>query len=260
MGLRRRGVKPGDPSGASRIRRPDLRPEAARRRMVGVAREPCQTAIRGWRAGRKDRDGGPATGSSAPAGRQIGLRLDEQDEGGAAEPGQERELGARRRPERVRSGPGRGRSRRSSAAAGLGEAEEDLEERDCDIARQTARRPWRARIRVTSSAYSRSPPTGSPRAIRLTTPTRVLEPLGEVHRGGLALERRVGREDDLDQRLARPLRLVRPGEELADLEAVRPDPVDRRDRAVEDVVEALELGRPLEGEDVERLLDDAQPR
>ena len=37
------------------------------------------------------------------------------------------------------------------------------------------------------------------------------------------------------------------------------DAVDRRDRAVEDVVEALELGGPLEGQDVERLLDDAQP-
>ena len=39
------------------------------------------------------------------------------------------------------------------------------------IGPQTARRPWRARIRVTSSAYSRSPPTGRPRAIRLTIPT-----------------------------------------------------------------------------------------
>ena len=54
--------------------------------------------------------------------------------------------------------------------------------------------------------------------------------------------------------------LVGAGEQLADLQPVRPDAVDRRDRPVEDVVEALELARPLEGEDVERLLDDAQPR
>ena len=53
--------------------------------------------------------------------------------------------------------------------------------------------------------------------------------------------------------------LVGPLEQLADLEPVGADPVDRRDRAVEHVVEALELAGPLEGEDVERLLDDAQP-
>ncbi len=54
------------------------------------------------------------------------------------------------------------------------------------------------------------------------------------------------------------LRLVGPGEQLPDPQPVRPDAVDRRDRAVEDVVEALELAGPLQGEDVERLLDDAQ--
>ena len=111
---------------------------------------------------------------------------------------------------------------------------------------------------VTSSAYSRSPPTGRPRAIRLTTPTRALEPLGQVHRGRLALERRVRREDDLLDRVAVALRVIGAGEQLPDLETVRPDAVDRRDRAMEDVVEALELGRPLEREDVERLLDHAQ--
>ena len=115
-------------------------------------------------------------------------------------------------------------------------------------------------MRVTSSAYSRSPPTGSPRAIRLTDPTTGLEPLGEVHRGRLALEGRVGGQDDLDERLAVARGLVGPLEQLADPQPVRPDAVDRRDRAVEDVVEALELAGPLEGEDVERLLDDAQPR
>src|SRR4029077_1297889 len=56
---------------------------------------------------------------------------------------------------------------------GLGQPEEDLPDEVAHRSRQpqTARRPWSARMRVTSSASSRSPPTGSPRAIRLTTPT-----------------------------------------------------------------------------------------
>ena len=37
------------------------------------------------------------------------------------------------------------------------------------------------------------------------------------------------------------------------------DAIDRRDRAVEHVVETLELGRALEGEHIERLFDDTQP-
>src|SRR5438552_11327640 len=88
---------------------------------------------------------------------------------------------------------------------------------------------------------------------------RVREPLGEVHRGGLALERRVRRDDNLLERHSPRLRLVGARQELADAEAVGADPVDRRDRAVEDVVQALELAGPLEGEHVERLLDDTEP-
>src|SRR4029079_11168569 len=59
--------------------------------------------------------------------------------------------------------------------------------------------------------------------------------------------------------LAVAVSLVRPAEQLADLQPVRPNPVDRRDGTVEDVVEALEFRGPLEGEDVERLLHDAEP-
>src|SRR6185369_8059802 len=59
---------------------------------------------------------------------------------------------------------------------------------------------------------------------------------------------------------ARGCRLVDPIQQLPDPEPVRADAVDRRDGAVEDVIDAPELGGPLEGEDVERLLDDAQPR
>src|SRR4029079_14426231 len=102
-----------------------------------------------------------------PASDRAGL--DEEDEGGSAEPAEERELDARGRPERagddeVDEDPDDQRGAR------LGEAEEDLED-EVAHGRQTARRPWSARIRVTSSAYSRSPPTGRPRAIRLTSPT-----------------------------------------------------------------------------------------
>src|SRR5262245_44791882 len=51
----------------------------------------------------------------------------------------------------------------------LEQPEHDL---DDQLPHQSSRRPCRARISVTSSAYSRSPPTGSPRAIRVTAPTR----------------------------------------------------------------------------------------
>ena len=47
-------------------------------------------------------------------------------------------------------------------------------------------------------------------------------------------------------------------EELADLEPLGPDAVDRADRAVEHVVAAAELAGPLDRQHVERLLDDAQ--
>src|SRR4029078_2825138 len=91
-------------------------------------------------------------------------------------------------------------------------------------------------------------------------PADRLESLGKVHRGGLAFERRVGGHDHLDERLTIARGAVRPLQQLADAQLVRPDAVDRRDRPVEDVVEALELPGPLQGEHVERLLDHAQAR
>ena len=132
-----------------------------------------------------------------------------------------------RPPTRGRTGP-------------LTEAQQDLGRR-VGTSRQSrrARRPWSARISVTSSAYSRSPPTGSPRAIRVTA----RRPAGSrrsarLHRSGLALE---GRDSWLDHlpdgapsRWASSL-----VEELADPEAVRSDPIDGRDRPVENVVETL---------------------
>ena len=112
---------------------------------------------------------------------------------------------------------------------------------------------------VTSSAYSRSPPTGRPARDPGHRPDVAVEALVEVHRRGLALERRVGGEDDLLDPAAGRVRLVDPGEELADLEPLGADAVDRADRAVEHVVAAAELAGALDGEHVQRLLDDAQP-
>ena len=61
----------------------------------------------------------------------------------------------------------------------------------------TTRRPSNARPSVTSSAYSRSPPTGSPEASRVTADLERVQQAAEVGRRRLALEVRVGRDDDL---------------------------------------------------------------
>ena len=195
--------------------------------------------------------GQPGTGPSERA------RLDEEDEGRPAEPAQERELDGAGRAE----GPDeeRQKDQADDRAPPAPCARRSRISKTRLLRVQTARRPWSARISVTSSAYSRSPPTGRPRAMRVTEPTTALQPLGQVHRRGLALEGRVGRDDDLLEGLARRVASSARVEQLADLEPLGPDAVDGRDGAVEDVVEAPELPGALEGEDVERLLDDAQP-
>ena len=66
------------------------------------------------------------------------------------------------------------------------------------------RLPANARPSVTSSAYSRSPPTGSPLASRVTRRPIVLEHTGEVGGRRLALEVGVGREDHLGDGCRRP--------------------------------------------------------
>jgi hypothetical protein len=83
--------------------------------------------------------------------------------------------------------------------------------------------------------------------------TEGAEPLGEVVGGGLALDVGVGGHDDLlDLSPAHPL------DQLGDAQLLGADAVDRRDGALEDVVEAAELAAALDGQDVERLLDDAE--
>src|ERR671932_1830171 len=76
--------------------------------------------------------------------------------------------------------------------------------------------------------------------------------VGEVRGRGLAGHVRIGREHDL-------LDAVRlyPAQELVDPQVLRLDAVERRERAAKDVVEPAELVRPLERDEVDRLLDDA---
>ena len=119
---------------------------------------------------------------------------------------------------------------------------------------QAGRRPDSARPSVTSSAYSRSPPTGQP-AREPRHAHAVAQPVGEV--GGRRLARHVrvrGEHDFLDPALLDAV------EQLADAEVGRLDAVERRERAAEHVVEAAVLVRPLERDDVDRLLDDADDR
>src|SRR2546429_6402949 len=87
--------------------------------------------------------------------------------------------------------------------------------------------------------------TGHPDAARL-------EEGRDVHRRGVALEVRIGREDDLRDAVA-----LDAFHQLADPEVVGPDPVERSHRAAEDVVPAPDDTRLLDGGRVRRLLDHA---
>ena len=118
-----------------------------------------------------------------------------------------------------------------------------------------SRRPSRARPRVISSAYSRSPPTGNPLASRVTRTGRSARPLGQVHGGRLALEVRVGGQDELGD----PFR-VDASDELANPEVLGSDALERVERALQHVVAAPELSRALEGRDRLGLFDDADDR
>ena len=83
----------------------------------------------------------------------------------------------------------------------------------------------------------------------------VAQPVGEVGGSRLARHVRVCREHDLlDPALLDAI------EELADPQVGRLDAVERGERAAEDVVEPAVLVRPLERDDVDRLLDDADDR
>src|SRR6185436_7485897 len=81
------------------------------------------------------------------------------------------------------------------------------------------------------------------------------EQRGDVHRGRVSLQVRVRREDDLLDAVA--LHTV---EELLHAEVVRSNPIQRRDRAAEHVVPALDHAGLLDRRRVLRLLHDADHR
>src|SRR5919202_417164 len=110
--------------------------------------------------------------------------------------------------------------------------------------------PERELVRVLQIAPHRQPggQPGDAQAHRFEQPR-------EVGRGGLALEVRVGGEDDLGD--------LAGGEalhELLDAQVVGPHALDRADGAAEHVVAAAELARLLDRDHVLRLLDDADDR
>ncbi len=82
---------------------------------------------------------------------------------------------------------------------------------------------------------------------------RGLQPLGDVMRGRLAVDRQVGRQDDL---LDRPL--LRALDELADIEVFRADAVERRQVAAEHVIAPLEGARAFQRPQVAHLLEHAE--
>ena len=112
------------------------------------------------------------------------------------------------------------------------------------------RRPDSARPSVTSSAYSRSPPTGRPLASRVTAHA-VPQAVGQIGGSRLAGHVRVRRENDLLDAVA-----LHAPQELVDAEVPGLDAVERRERAAEHVVDTAELVRALDREKVGGLLDD----
>src|SRR5262249_8265491 len=77
--------------------------------------------------------------------------------------------------------------------------------------------------------------------------------LGEVDRRGLALDARVRGEDDLLDAAA-----VEARQELAHLEVLRPDAVERGERAEEHVIAPAELAGALEGQEIVGLFHDTE--
>src|SRR5450759_1737324 len=84
------------------------------------------------------------------------------------------------------------------------------------------------------------------------------QPLGQIHGSSLALERRVRGDHDFLEAFAGPACLFGSLEERTNLQALRTHAVYRGDGAMKNVIEPLELTGPLQGQDVERLLNYAQ--
>ena len=111
---------------------------------------------------------------------------------------------------------------------------------------------------MTSSAYSRSPPTGRPLARRVTTSSGARSRRPAATWSAVASPVVVGFVARTTSRTW--VRLVDPDEQLGDPQVVGIDAVDRRKRAPEHVVAAAVLVRPLDRDHVRRLFDDADHR
>ena len=84
--------------------------------------------------------------------------------------------------------------------------------------------------------YSRSPPIGRPRAIRVTDDPHGFDHFGKIERGRFAVHGRIGGDDHfLNRAVAQPL------EQLLDAQGVGTDAVERRNRAVQYVIQAAIL-------------------
>src|SRR5258706_8922477 len=132
----------------------------ARRRRPSIGPEPGRV---------KRRRNGARSGPRSPL---EGAVFEEEEHRRAGDPSLERQLRRARRAH----GPDQDDVEDDPDQAGHDDFAKPKDELDDELAHALrspiARRPWRARMRVTSSAYSRSPPTGIPRAIRVTLPTR----------------------------------------------------------------------------------------
>ena len=131
--------------------------------------------------------------------------------------------------------------------------------RSARLRRLSTRRagPTSARPSVSSSAYSRSAPTGSPLASRVTDTSGAIRRRPSAMCSAVASPVVVGLVAITTSRTSPIAGAV---VELGDLQILGIDPVDRRQRATEDVVAALELVRALDRDHVRGLLDDADQR
>ena len=116
-------------------------------------------------------------------------------------------------------------------------------------------RPDRARSKVFWSAYSRSPPTGRPRARRVTRTPRACRRGMEVLRRGLPLHGRVGRQDDFLHTAA-----LDAFQQRLDLQIIRTDAFDGREHSLQHVVFPFICTDAFERQHIQRFFHHADHR
>ena len=99
-----------------------------------------------------------------------------------------------------------------------------------------------------------------PLARRVTNTPRGEIKRGEVHRGCVTIDVGVGSDDHLGDRWASILRGSQTPEEFRDPQILRADAFDRRQSALEHVIQTLVLARSLDRDDVGRVLHDTDDR